>query len=69
MLNQPTVFEAAHIEYKEVNGFAAAYLFTSCSHSNPNFVAGLNTYSSMPSCSPSTPERAAVIWPFRMSPL
>ena len=51
MLNQPTVFEAAHIEYKEVNGFAAAYLFTSCSHSNPNFVAGL-AYSSMLSCSP-----------------
>ena len=22
MLNQPTVFEAAHIEYQEVNGFA-----------------------------------------------
>ena len=41
MLNQPTVFEAADVEYKEVNGFAAAYLFTSCSHSNPNFVAGL----------------------------
>jgi hypothetical protein len=44
MLNQPTVFEAAHIEYIEINGFAASYLFTSCSHSNPNFVAGLNIF-------------------------
>ena len=44
MLNQPTVFEAAHVEYIEFNGFTAADLFTSCSHSNPNFVAGLNIF-------------------------
>jgi hypothetical protein len=68
MLNQPTVFEAAHIEYIEINGFAAAYSLPRA-RIRTQILSPDSTYSSMLSCNPSTPKRAAVIWPFRISPV
>jgi hypothetical protein len=53
MLNQPTVFEAAHIEYIEINGFAAAYSLTRA-RIRTQILSPDSTYSSMLRCSPST---------------
>src|SRR5580704_9789717 len=53
MLNQPTVFEAAHIEYIEINGFAAAYSLPRA-RIRTQILSPDSTYSSMLLCSPST---------------